>query len=276
MWTLWDTTTWMEPSSFKLPFQGGVQAMAFSPDSRTLLMGGGDGTVCLWEATTGQERCRFNGHLGAVRGIAFTPDGRFAVTGGDDASLLVWKVRGQGLATDSLPTLRSSEEGLSLWKQLGSADAAMAYRAMKVLARAPAVTPALLEEHIRTTFRCDRSQLNRWIAELDHDEPARREAAHAKLREAGDRAEVALRERLGEKHGISPEHRRRIESLLSALEEKKTTAARLQVLRAVEVLEWIDTPASRQALKAMAQDAPGRWLQREARFALTRMSTRQE
>jgi WD40 repeat protein len=273
---LWDTTTWMEHSRFSLPGSRGVQAMTFSPDSRMLLTGCGDGSVCLWEAATAQERCRFNGHLGAVRGVAFTPDGRFAVTGSDDTTLLVWKVRGQGLGTESRPTVLSPEEGSSLWKQMGSADAATAYRAMKALARASERAPALLQEHIRTAFDCDRSQLDRWIADLDSEEPARREAGQAKLREAGDRAEAALRARLGGKDIVSPEQRRRIESLLSALEKQGASAAGLQLLRAVEVLEWIDTPASRQALKAMAQDAPGRWLQREARFALTRMSTRQE
>jgi WD40 repeat protein len=275
-WMLWDTTTWETPRRFRLPFRGGVEAIAFSPDSRTLLTGVGDGTVCLLETVTGQERCRFDGHRGAVRGVAFTPDGRFAVTGSDDSSLLVWKVRGQGLVAESRPAVHSPEEALSLWKQLGSADAASAYRAMKALARAPEQAPALLEEHIRASFRCDRAQLDRWIADLDHDEPARREAAHAKLKEAGDSAEAALRQRLSGKESVSAEQKRRIESLLSVLETPEARAARIRSLRAIEVLEWIDTAAARKVLRVLAQDAPGHWLQREVRGSLARLSREKE
>ena len=70
-----------------------VQALAFSPDGRTLAWSGRhDGLVSLRDATTGAEVVRFVGHSAVVRGIAFAPDGTGLATGGDDRSIKLWDV----------------------------------------------------------------------------------------------------------------------------------------------------------------------------------------
>lgn len=65
-------------------------AGAFSPDGRIILTGSSDGTATVWEAETGSQLRRLNGHSGAVNAVAILPDGRTGVTAGRDGSVLLW------------------------------------------------------------------------------------------------------------------------------------------------------------------------------------------
>jgi WD40 repeat protein/transcriptional regulator with XRE-family HTH domain len=63
-------------------------ALAFSPDDRTALVGSGDfftgalaTSLVLWDLASGQPVHRFEGHTQMVRSLAFSPDGRSALAG---------------------------------------------------------------------------------------------------------------------------------------------------------------------------------------------------
>jgi RNA polymerase sigma factor (sigma-70 family) len=67
------------PGEFNTNLEG-VQAVAFSKDSKLLATGAADGTVRLWDVATGKETAKLAGHDGLVRSVAFSPDGKLLAT----------------------------------------------------------------------------------------------------------------------------------------------------------------------------------------------------
>jgi WD40 repeat protein len=81
--TVWDVQTSRET----LSLQGHtfvINAVAFSPDGKRLVSGGGDlkhGEVKVWDVQTGQLTRSLKGHTTAVNSVAFSPDGKHLLSG---------------------------------------------------------------------------------------------------------------------------------------------------------------------------------------------------
>jgi eukaryotic-like serine/threonine-protein kinase len=69
-----------------------VRCVAFSPDSQVVAAAGADGTVRLWEATTGRQRQILNGHTDWVSCVTFSPDGKTLASASADRTVKLWDV----------------------------------------------------------------------------------------------------------------------------------------------------------------------------------------
>jgi hypothetical protein len=68
-----------------------VQALAYSPDGKTLATAGRDNIIKLWDTETWAERSVLRGHTKDVRALAFSPDGTRLASAGSDALVIVWE-----------------------------------------------------------------------------------------------------------------------------------------------------------------------------------------
>ncbi len=115
---LWDIEAAKLISTFPCP-NVEVFGLAFSPDGKTLVSGGSDQIMRIWDVATGQERHRFWGHSSTITALAFRPDGRL-VSGGADAVVRLWDIdAGRELRsfkghTDRICSLSFSPDGVTL------------------------------------------------------------------------------------------------------------------------------------------------------------------
>jgi len=88
---LWDVNTAKRIRAFG----AGTSSVAFSPDDRLVLAGGGDtdgGTVTIWNAESGKEIQRFVGHSKVISCAQFLPGGHQIITGAFDDTVRLWDV----------------------------------------------------------------------------------------------------------------------------------------------------------------------------------------
>ncbi len=97
-------------------------SMAFSGDGKTLVLGGEDGIVHLWDMARKAERFPPKGHTGPVTCLEFSPDCRTLATGAQDSTVRLWDLTGPAgketanwqAQTDHIAALAFSPDGKKL------------------------------------------------------------------------------------------------------------------------------------------------------------------
>jgi WD40 repeat protein len=70
-----------------------VLALAVTPDARTVVSGGLDDRIIIWDLLSGQARLVINdAHSKPINSLAISPDGQFLVSGSDDDTIKVWQL----------------------------------------------------------------------------------------------------------------------------------------------------------------------------------------
>jgi RNA polymerase sigma factor (sigma-70 family) len=214
--------------------------IAFGPDSRVVFAGHYDGTLRVWDTTTGQERAAFPSDGDVIWGIDVSRDGRHAVSGSSNGVVRVWELdtgkevfrrtepRSSSLrvtfAADGrsvfsaqqrapilwsvVPTSAGNRE--RLWADLAS-DPAAAYRAQWGLAASDGLARFLREKIGPKVPVSEGKRIDQLIADLDDASFRRREAASGELARLGRLAEAAVRSALA--GSPSAEQKQRLEGL---------------------------------------------------------------
>jgi WD40 repeat protein len=246
---------------------GPIYAVTFSNDGRRIITGSGDKILQVRDAFSFEELVRWQGHANTIFSLALSTDGRRLLTGGQDKAVNVWDMTDSRQQVHELVPMPHDVN--TYWNDLRSADAAKAYRSMRLLADHPDKTLPLFNKHIQpvSLTAAQKKQLGTWLEQLDHPRYAVREKAFKQLDDLGEALRTPLSNAL--KGELTPEVRERIERLLD--NQQRLTPTKLASLRALEVLEWMDDPKAEVLLSELAKGEAEAVLTREAQATLKRL-----
>ncbi|WP_088257466.1 WD40 repeat domain-containing protein [Fimbriiglobus ruber] len=222
-------------------------------------------TIRIYESETGRERHRFVCYE-PFKWVALSSRGRFLFSRHPSIPHILWDLRGD--LTDPQP--RPDAAGLTrAWTALTSDDAPTAFQAVRLLAQYPDISLPLLRAKISPVAPPDPAAVGRFLADLDADDFLKRERAGKELEKIGRTVIPALQ--TAARDATSAEVARRAQDLVTRIGHQPPGGPDPVLTRALEVVEWADTPDAVKLLEYWATGAGGARLTEEAKAALARL-----
>jgi hypothetical protein len=238
-----------------------VRAAAFSRDGRFLAITTPGDAIHVYEVTTWTKRIEFKGHRDPPTALTFAPNGQL-LSGSRDTTVLAWDMRApHGAGPVTLD---------GAWNDLAKREAAEAIQAEGRFLAASAGTVTYFAENMKPVRALNPRQVRRWLADLDSNKFAAREAASRALAGFDERVTPYLEETL--KNADSEEVRARVRRLLEQRRAAAIPAEQLRQIRAVMVLERIGDGEAKRLLQRWAGGPAGARLTMEATAALRRLT----
>jgi len=222
-------------------------------------------TVAIVDSFDGTELRAIHG---GTRGVAFSPDG---------LKLAIWSPRGEPLGMTSLkrePRKKVEFDVEVAWTELAGESSQAGFALFELVEHASDAV-AIIDRKLKPIVALESASVKQAIADLDHPQFAKREAAAKQLNEAGIQVLPALKAALGS--SPSAERRQRLEVIIPAIESDAAnpgSESRRRV-RAVGVLERIGSLEARALLEKFATGAKSSSFTEAASSALIRLSLRE-
>jgi RNA polymerase sigma factor (sigma-70 family) len=236
--------------------------LAITSDGRTLVTAG-DNPLKVFDLATGKEVGRRT--LPSWARELLLIDNQRAITALADGTGLVWD-----LSPFRSTSKLSSEPSTKLWELLADKDAGDAYRALWELSNRPKETCTLICEKLKPVKRVNESLIRPLIAKLDDRKMSERESATKTLVQLGEGVTPVLEMTL--KGEVTAEQQKRIEQVLASFADSANLSGELlRQLRAISLLEQIDTEDARKLLGELATGIPQSRLTKEAATSAKRI-----
>jgi WD40 repeat protein len=279
---LWELTTGKEIFALEGHEQP-VYSMAWSPNGRLLASGSYQPgalsdvpvrtSIRLWDTATGKELAHWGGK-GGHGTVAFSPDGMKLAAAlsdiADEYTIMILDITKFDPALKPAPKI-SEKELESRWTELADDSAGKAHAALWALVASPTESVSVLRKRLKPAVAVDPGQIRRWVADLDDNKFAVREAAANDLKKTDRQVEPFFQEAV--KNNPSLEARRRLEQILNSVRDAPGREV-LRTIRAIMALERIGTPPARALLESLAQGAAGARETGEAKASLERLRLR--